>query len=442
MKDLTDTRHVAACRQTTIANRQSAIPLKSAIGNRQSPVLALLCALASVALCVSAVAQSPTLIPYQGRLTNPQGVPYTNGQYTLAFTLYDQPVGGTVIWGPETHYKVGVINGMVNVFLGSINPITNVDFSQTRHLGITIYADNNPNNPAPEMVPRQMIIPAFWAKHSENSDKLAGYDWTPIFGPNNNPNSPLPGSKILSSSVTSTQIALQTITAAQIAPQTITSNQIAPQSVTAAQIANNTVTAAQIASNTITAGQIANSTIGSNQIAPGSIGTLQLAIGSVTQSNLAPRLVMTATNLTPGGVVMSASLGQQAVAGGTTNDLTNLTVTIATTGRPVFVGLVAAPNASYSCISLESKYSSFPGYPVNWAHGLVIFVRGGTNVIANLTAGFDAGSSDFNAYWPPSAFQVIDFPPAGTNTYKVRASADQNSADIIVQYVSLIAYEL
>ena len=41
-------------------------------------------------------------------------------------------------WGPETHYRVGVINGMVNVFLGSINTITNVDFSQTRHLGITI----------------------------------------------------------------------------------------------------------------------------------------------------------------------------------------------------------------------------------------------------------------------------------------------------------------
>ena len=31
------------------------------------------------------------------------------------------------------------------------------------------------------MVPRQMIIPAFWAK---NSEKLAGYDWTQLFGVN------------------------------------------------------------------------------------------------------------------------------------------------------------------------------------------------------------------------------------------------------------------
>lgn len=135
---------------------------------------------------------SPTVIPFQGRLTNPQGVPYNSGQYTISFRLYDQAVGGTVLW-TEPHAKVGVINGMVNVFLGSINPLTGVDFSQTRHLGITIDADNNPNTADPEMVPRQMIIPAFYAK---NSEKLAGYDWSALLGTNNPATGQIQGGKI------------------------------------------------------------------------------------------------------------------------------------------------------------------------------------------------------------------------------------------------------
>lgn len=145
--------------------------------------------LALIVVTVGSAAPSPTLIPFQGRLTNPQGVAYTTGQYTISFTLYDQPVGGTVLWA-ETHAKVGVINGMVNVFLGSIVPFDNpgqgrppVTFAETRHLGITIDADNNPNTADPEMVPRQMIIPAFWAKFAENADTLDGYDW----------NNPAPG---------------------------------------------------------------------------------------------------------------------------------------------------------------------------------------------------------------------------------------------------------
>ena len=143
------------------------------------------------ALMSQAQQPSPRLIPFQGRLTDQQGRPYTNGQFTLTFSLYSQAVGGTPLW-TERHQKVGVINGMVNVFLGSINNLDNQDFSQTRHLGITIDADDNPTTSDPEMVPRQMIIPAFWAK---NSDKLAGQDWTPIFGVNS-PLGPIPAEKV------------------------------------------------------------------------------------------------------------------------------------------------------------------------------------------------------------------------------------------------------
>ena len=213
--------------------------LNGLFARRFTRLLALLAMGAALWLSLPAfAAPSPQLIPFQGRLTNPQGVPYNSGQYTITFNLYDQAVGGANLW-TETHAKVGVINGMVNVFLGSINPLTNVSFAETRHLGITIDADNNSNTADPEMVPRQMIIPAFWAK---NSEKLAGQDWTPVFGVNS-PLGSLPGSKIQAQSIAASQIASNTITAGQISPNTITSNQIAPGAISGSQIAAGTLSA-------------------------------------------------------------------------------------------------------------------------------------------------------------------------------------------------------
>ena len=121
-------------------------------------------------------ADAPCLIPFQGRLTNQQGIAYTEGQYTLIFNLYDTAVGGTSLW-TERHEKVGVINGMVNLFLGSINSLDGQDFSKTRYLGITVDADGNANSYDPEMIPRQMIIPSF---HAQNSNKLQGMDWSAV----------------------------------------------------------------------------------------------------------------------------------------------------------------------------------------------------------------------------------------------------------------------
>jgi len=148
-------------------------------------------------------APTPTLIPFQGRLTDQAGNVYTSGQYTLIFNLYDLAVGGTVLWS-ETHQKVGVINGMVNVFLGSINPaLATNDFSQVRYLGITIDPDNTSSTPDPEMVPRQMIIPAFWAK---NSEKLVGYDWSAVFTNGNPATGTISGSRLTDNSVSPSKL--------------------------------------------------------------------------------------------------------------------------------------------------------------------------------------------------------------------------------------------
>jgi microcystin-dependent protein len=227
--------------------------------------------LASAALAHAAPA--PTLIPFQGRLTDQAGTAYTNGQFTLIFNLYDQAVGGNVLW-TETHQKVGVVNGMVNVFLGSINAaLAGVDFSQTRYLGITIDADNNLNTPDPEMVPRQMIIPAFATKQAErartmdvldaNGAPVSGqtYGWSSLFS-NGNPGS-----------------------------GTISGAKLTPASVTSSQLANNAVMTANIADAQITAAKLAATPV---------IGTAQLVDGGVTLAKLAAAV---AERLVPAGAV-------------------------------------------------------------------------------------------------------------------------------------------
>lgn len=180
--------------------------------------LAAVLALSSIAIPLRSSAQSaaaaPQVIPFQGRLTNQAGVAYTGGQYSIIFNLYTQAIGGSTLW-TERHEKVGVVNGMVNVFLGSITSMTAVDFSTVKYLGITVDVDSNPATADPEMVPRQMIIPAFAAKQSERTrtmdvlDSSSGlpvagqsFGWSSVFGNGNPGTGTIPGAKLTDSSVT------------------------------------------------------------------------------------------------------------------------------------------------------------------------------------------------------------------------------------------------
>ncbi|MBR4188576.1 MAG: tail fiber protein [Kiritimatiellae bacterium] len=170
-------------------------------------------------------APAPQVIPFQGRLTDQAGTPYSEGTYTIVFNLYDAPVGGTALW-TERHTGVGLVNGMVNVFLGSIVALDGQDFTQTRYLGITIDADGNANTADPEMVPRQMIVPAFFAKDSES---LRGADWSAILasGATDPRTGYIAGARIASKSVKAAQIADKNVTTAKLADKSVTSAKIA-----------------------------------------------------------------------------------------------------------------------------------------------------------------------------------------------------------------------
>lgn len=99
----------------------------------------------------------PQLINYQGMLTQSGGTsPVQDGQYNLTFKIYGSLSGDDSLWW-EHHSNVQVTNGLFNIILGSINPISASVFDDTlRYLGIAVGSD-------PELSPRSRLTSVSYA---------------------------------------------------------------------------------------------------------------------------------------------------------------------------------------------------------------------------------------------------------------------------------------
>jgi hypothetical protein len=124
-------------------------------------------ALLALALFTSvSLAGTPSVMNYQGRLTDNVGNPL-NGNYDLTFNLYDVAVGGSSLW-TETHGSVSVVDGLFNVLLGETNSLTDVEFEGTeRYLGIRI-------SPDAELSPRTQITSVAYAYRVATVDSATG----------------------------------------------------------------------------------------------------------------------------------------------------------------------------------------------------------------------------------------------------------------------------
>jgi len=90
-------------------------------------------------LCISPTANwgsIPSVISYQGLLTDSGGVPVADGGHSLFFSLYDASSGGSQLW-TETHASVTTQNGVFAVILGSSNPL-GISFDQQLYLAIEV----------------------------------------------------------------------------------------------------------------------------------------------------------------------------------------------------------------------------------------------------------------------------------------------------------------
>jgi hypothetical protein len=149
-------------------------------------------------------------------------------------------------------------------------------------------------------------------------------------------------------------------------------------------------------------------------IKDGGVGSTQIANGAVTQAKRASLNLQTSSSSGTFNITNSSS---------TYSTVTNLSVTITTTGRPVFVGLMS--DGTNTTATTEACLVTDGGF--------YRFARGSSSL-----GGFFVGSNSV----PCTSFFVIDSPSAGTYTYSFQQRTSGGSQRRDVTRAVLIAYEL
>jgi len=151
--------------------------------NRNVTKIILACACLQAITSPHSSAQSvPSLINYQGRLTDQTGAALSQGVYQIQFRLWDSPTAtntSDLVWG-ELQSVTLFSNGVFNVILGSGTPISaptndlSTVFTQgVRLLGLTVVASNGVSVSSPsEFTPRQQILSVPYALQAGVAERL------------------------------------------------------------------------------------------------------------------------------------------------------------------------------------------------------------------------------------------------------------------------------
>lgn len=165
-------------------------------------------------------------------------------------------------------------------------------------------------------------------------------------------------------------------------------------------------------------------------LSTGQITTAQIANQAVTASQIANNTITRAQEAAVGQQISSSS-GSFATSSATLSAVTNLSVGITTSGRPVmlmiqddgstnesFIGLVSGANTSVS-----ADYALF---------------RGTTQLTLMIIENNNASQT----FVPPSSLIFLDTPSAGSYTYTLKAACSNGSSNAFVRNSVLVAYEL
>lgn len=130
---------------------------------RAIPVLVTACLFGIMGEAKSEV---PSLINFNSQLSDSLGAPLDT-TVSMTFTVYDAASLGNILW-TETQGTVSVINGIISVLLGSVNPILDVVFNDSvRYLGIKVGID-------PELTPRSRLVSVGYAHRVNTVDGSTG----------------------------------------------------------------------------------------------------------------------------------------------------------------------------------------------------------------------------------------------------------------------------
>lgn len=165
----------------------------------------------------------------------------------------------------------------------------------------------------------------------------------------------------------------------------------------------------------ITTSQIVNSAVTTNKINDLAVTTNKINNSAITNEKLAPL-----------NYAVSASSGFFVAIGPTIVDVPNFSLTITTTGRPVEISILPAGSTETDA-----------GFLVNTTgnYAIIYLLRNGSTIRATK---FSGGNGNWDSQ---SGINFIDFPPAGTHTYKIQTRGSGVGADSAVYNCFLFCCE-
>lgn len=182
---------------------------------------------------------TPTLMSYQGRVTDAAGVLIGNSSpvnRTVTFKFYTQSSAGTPIYAESQ--MVTISGGEFSVLIGNgsavsgitgppttLNTIINTTTYANLYLGVTV--DDGTAAVDPEISPRQQMVSGAFAMRAKVAESVAG------------------------NAITTAMLGDAQVTTGKITAGAVDSSRIASQTIVANNIANNTITSAKLDTTTI-----------------------------------------------------------------------------------------------------------------------------------------------------------------------------------------------
>jgi hypothetical protein len=171
-----------------------------------------------------------------------------------------------------------------------------------------------------------------------------------------------------------------------------------------------------------------------SNLGTGGIVTASLADEAVTTAKIDDGAV-TKPKLAALGQQISASCGTFTTTSASFVDVTNLSVSITTTGRPVYFGLIYGGSNSQFLIRAISSESDISGN--------IAVLRDATTVFSGEIGVSGGSSNNLKIRSPVSVINGVDVVAAGTYTYKVRvARIGGITTEVGLNEAKLVVYEL
>jgi hypothetical protein len=109
-------------------------------------------------------AEVPKQISYQGVLTDPSGAWVPDGVYSIKFRIYDDSIGGNILWETSGYVPLQIHHGMIKHDLGSTKALPDsLAAYPNQWVGITV-------NLGSELFPRTRLISVPFSIKAQHSD--------------------------------------------------------------------------------------------------------------------------------------------------------------------------------------------------------------------------------------------------------------------------------